>query len=62
MVLEPAQSHFPWSINSHLTFLSEYQIQVEQAQEGLESLSLSETTISHLKENFVEIEKYEYNL
>ncbi|KAL1547063.1 SNARE-binding exocyst subunit S6 [Salvia divinorum] len=31
--------------------------QVEQAQEGLESLSLSETTISHLKENFVEIEK-----
>ncbi|KAG6438198.1 hypothetical protein SASPL_103135 [Salvia splendens] len=31
--------------------------QVEQAQEGLESLSLSETTISHLKDNFVEIEK-----
>ncbi|XP_057794632.1 exocyst complex component SEC6 [Salvia miltiorrhiza] len=31
--------------------------QVEQAQEGLESLSLSETTISLLRENFVEIEK-----
>ncbi|XP_047955753.1 exocyst complex component SEC6-like [Salvia hispanica] len=31
--------------------------QVEQAQEGLESLSLSETTTSHLRENFVGIEK-----
>ncbi|KAL8514219.1 hypothetical protein ACS0TY_013372 [Phlomoides rotata] len=31
--------------------------QVEQAQEGLESLSLSQKTISHLRENFVDIEK-----
>ncbi|KAH6827880.1 SEC6 [Perilla frutescens var. hirtella] len=31
--------------------------QVEEAQAGLESLSLSQTTISHLRENFVEIEK-----
>ncbi|KAL1540546.1 SNARE-binding exocyst subunit S6 [Salvia divinorum] len=31
--------------------------QVEQAQEGLESLFLSETTISHLRENVVGIEK-----
>ncbi|KAL3639259.1 SNARE-binding exocyst subunit S6 [Castilleja foliolosa] len=33
--------------------------QVEQAQAGLESLSLSQMTISGLRENFVEIEKYE---
>ncbi|XP_022879096.1 exocyst complex component SEC6 [Olea europaea var. sylvestris] len=31
--------------------------QVEQAQAGLESLSLSQKTINHLRENFVEIEK-----
>ncbi|KAI3465408.1 hypothetical protein Pfo_022071 [Paulownia fortunei] len=31
--------------------------QVEQAQAGLESLSLSQQTISHLRENFAEIEK-----
>ncbi|KAL3845847.1 hypothetical protein ACJIZ3_003250 [Penstemon smallii] len=31
--------------------------QVEQAQAGLESLSSSENTISHLRENFVSIEK-----
>lgn len=31
--------------------------QVEQAQAGLKSLSLSEKTISHLRENFVSIEK-----
>ncbi|KAF7144185.1 hypothetical protein RHSIM_Rhsim05G0166700 [Rhododendron simsii] len=31
--------------------------QVEQAQAGLESLSLSEKTINHLRENFVSIEK-----
>ncbi|PIM97573.1 Exocyst complex subunit SEC6 [Handroanthus impetiginosus] len=31
--------------------------QVEQAQAGLESLSLSQKTISQLRENFVEIEK-----
>ncbi|CAA2994428.1 exocyst complex component SEC6 [Olea europaea subsp. europaea] len=31
--------------------------QVEQAQAGLESLSLSQKTINHLQENFVEIEK-----
>ncbi|CAI9763916.1 unnamed protein product [Fraxinus pennsylvanica] len=31
--------------------------QVEQAQAGLESLALSQKTINHLRENFVEIEK-----
>uniref|UniRef100_A0A7C8Z3Q3 Uncharacterized protein n=2 Tax=Opuntia streptacantha TaxID=393608 RepID=A0A7C8Z3Q3_OPUST len=31
--------------------------QVEQAQDGLKSLSLSEKTVSHLRENFVSIEK-----
>lgn len=31
--------------------------QVEQAQAGLKSLSLSEKTVSHLRENFVSIEK-----
>ncbi|CAI9777987.1 unnamed protein product [Fraxinus pennsylvanica] len=31
--------------------------QVEQAQAGLESVSLSQKTINHLRENFVEIEK-----
>ncbi|KAI3465434.1 hypothetical protein Pfo_022097 [Paulownia fortunei] len=30
--------------------------QVEQAQSGLESLSLSQKTISHLRENFIEID------
>uniref|UniRef100_A0A9I9DL06 Exocyst complex component SEC6 n=1 Tax=Cucumis melo TaxID=3656 RepID=A0A9I9DL06_CUCME len=33
--------------------------QVEQAQAGLESLSLSEKTIDQLRENFISIEKYE---
>ncbi|KAK4483968.1 hypothetical protein RD792_011179 [Penstemon davidsonii] len=33
--------------------------QVEQAQAGLESLSLSQKTINHLRENFVSIDKYE---
>lgn len=55
-----AQSHFPGSILTHRTSLYEICFQVEQAQAGLESLSLSETTITHLRENFVEIEKYEY--
>lgn len=34
-------------------------IQVEQAQAGLESLSLSQKTINELRENFVGIEKYD---
>ena len=33
-------------------------LQVEQAQAGLESLSLSEKTIDQLRGNFVSIEKY----
>ncbi|OMP01169.1 hypothetical protein COLO4_12104 [Corchorus olitorius] len=32
--------------------------QVEQAQAGLESLALSQTTINQLRENFISIEKY----
>jgi len=32
--------------------------QVEQAQAGLESLSLSQKTINQLRENFIAIEKY----
>lgn len=46
-----------------ITFFLPFKIcefQVEQAQAGLESLSLSQKTINHLQENFVEIEKYEY--
>lgn len=35
--------------------------QVEQAQAGLESLSLSQKTISQLRENFLSIEKYKYD-
>jgi len=33
-------------------------VQVEQAQSGLESLSLSHKTINQLRENFISIEKY----
>ena len=36
-------------------------LQVEQAQAGLKSLSLSEKTINQLRENFVSIEKYVKN-
>lgn len=34
-------------------------IQVEKAQSGLKSLSFSQKTTTMLKENFIEIEKYE---
>ena len=43
------------SMRLHDTSLT---LQVEQAEAGLESLSSSEKTIDHLRENFVSIEKY----
>jgi len=33
-------------------------MKVEQAQSGLESLALSQKTISQLRQNFISIEKY----
>lgn len=36
-------------------------LQVEQAQAGLESLNLSQKTVSQLRENFVSIERYVNN-
>lgn len=33
-------------------------MQVEQAEAGLESLSLSQKSINQLRENFISIEKY----
>ncbi|CAA0831614.1 Exocyst complex component SEC6 [Striga hermonthica] len=42
---------------TNIVIYSVFLVQVEQAQAGLDSLSLSQKTISELRENFVEIEK-----
>lgn len=46
-------------LSNSLTLTLIYLIQVEKAQSGLKSLSLSQKTTNMLRENFVEIEKYE---
>lgn len=60
MVGEAAKFEFSWVYLQRSNFFTlNFWIQVEQAQAGLESLSSAQKTITRLRENFVEIDKYE---